>query len=56
MSRDLTFHNTRLFAEKVLPQLHDLFDAEWEDRWWPKPLPKPARTVPQQFPAREAAE
>jgi alkanesulfonate monooxygenase SsuD/methylene tetrahydromethanopterin reductase-like flavin-dependent oxidoreductase (luciferase family) len=55
MARDLTGHNTRLFAERVLPQLHDLFDKEWEDRWWPKPLPKPARVAPQPAP-REAAE
>jgi hypothetical protein len=55
MSRDLANHNTRLFAEQVMPQLRDLFAKEWEDRWWPKPLPKPARAVPQ-APAREAAE
>jgi len=55
MGRDLANHNTRLFAERVLPQLRDLFDKDWEDRWWPKPLPKPARAVPQPQ-AREAAE
>jgi hypothetical protein len=55
MGRDLAFHNTRLFAERVLPQVRDLFENEWEDRWWPKPLPKQARAVPQ-LPAREAAE
>jgi alkanesulfonate monooxygenase SsuD/methylene tetrahydromethanopterin reductase-like flavin-dependent oxidoreductase (luciferase family) len=55
MGRDLANHNTRLFAERVLPQLRDLFDKEWGDRWWPKPLPKQARAVPQP-PVREAAE
>src|SRR5713101_1926229 len=55
MSRDLATHNTRLFAEQVIPQLRGLFEKEWEDRWWPKPLPKPSRAVPQ-APAREAAE
>jgi alkanesulfonate monooxygenase SsuD/methylene tetrahydromethanopterin reductase-like flavin-dependent oxidoreductase (luciferase family) len=55
MGRELTFHNTRLFAERVLPQLRDLFDDEWEDRWWPNPLPKPDRAVPR-TPRREAAE
>ena len=34
MSRELTFHNTRMFAERVAPQLAGLFQ-EWEHRWWP---------------------
>ncbi|MGH0034279.1 MAG: LLM class flavin-dependent oxidoreductase [Myxococcota bacterium] len=38
MGRDLTRHNTRLFAEKVMPQIHDLFDDAWDDAWWPRPL------------------
>ena len=38
MSKDLTRYNTRLFAEKVMPQLRDLFEDEWEDHWWVKPL------------------
>ncbi len=38
MGRDLTTYNTRLFAEKVMPQLTDLFDDEWEDHWWPTPV------------------
>jgi alkanesulfonate monooxygenase SsuD/methylene tetrahydromethanopterin reductase-like flavin-dependent oxidoreductase (luciferase family) len=37
MGKDLAAYNTRLFAEKVLPQLRDVF-AEWEDRWWPAPM------------------
>ena len=37
MSKDLAKYNTQLFAEKVMPQLHDVF-SEWEDRWWPKPM------------------
>jgi alkanesulfonate monooxygenase SsuD/methylene tetrahydromethanopterin reductase-like flavin-dependent oxidoreductase (luciferase family) len=56
MSRDLANYNTRLFAERVMPQLRALFDDRWEDRWWPKPLPKPARAAPQPPLAREAAE
>jgi len=36
MNKDLAQYNTRLFAEKVMPQLADVF-AEWEDRWWPQP-------------------
>ena len=47
MSKDLTRHNTRLFAEKVLPQIADLFDDEWEDQWWPSPMPSQSRAVPE---------
>ncbi|MCA8928406.1 MAG: LLM class flavin-dependent oxidoreductase [Alphaproteobacteria bacterium] len=43
MSKQLTQYNTRLFAEKVMPQIRDLFDDEWEDRWWPTPLPDKER-------------
>jgi alkanesulfonate monooxygenase SsuD/methylene tetrahydromethanopterin reductase-like flavin-dependent oxidoreductase (luciferase family) len=46
MRKDLAMHNTKLFAERVAPQIRGLFDDKWEDRWWPKPLPKPSRAVP----------
>jgi len=36
MKHDLVLENTRLFAERVAPQLQGLFDDEWEDRWWPQ--------------------
>src|SRR5207302_1964690 len=39
MQKDLAQYNTRLFAEKVMPQLTGVF-GEWEDRWWPKPMAK----------------
>ena len=39
MNRQLTQHNTELFAKRVLPQLADLFDDEWQDHWWPQGLP-----------------
>jgi alkanesulfonate monooxygenase SsuD/methylene tetrahydromethanopterin reductase-like flavin-dependent oxidoreductase (luciferase family) len=42
MKKDLAQHNTRLFAERVLPQLRGLF-AEWEDRWWPQPMAQSER-------------
>jgi alkanesulfonate monooxygenase SsuD/methylene tetrahydromethanopterin reductase-like flavin-dependent oxidoreductase (luciferase family) len=38
MDRELTMHNTELMATKVLPQVRDLFDDEWDDHWWPRPL------------------
>jgi alkanesulfonate monooxygenase SsuD/methylene tetrahydromethanopterin reductase-like flavin-dependent oxidoreductase (luciferase family) len=42
MGKDLAMYNTKLFAEKVMPQLSDVF-SEWEDRWWPKPMTRDAR-------------
>jgi hypothetical protein len=51
MSKELTNHNTRRFAEEVTPRLRH-HHAEWEDHWFPKdtleqtqepaPLPEPA--------------
>jgi alkanesulfonate monooxygenase SsuD/methylene tetrahydromethanopterin reductase-like flavin-dependent oxidoreductase (luciferase family) len=34
-----TRHSTRLFAEKVMPGLRDVW-PEWksDDRWWPRPM------------------
>jgi hypothetical protein len=43
MSTELARYNTRLYAERVLPQIRDLFDDQWEDHWWPKPLASPAQ-------------
>jgi hypothetical protein len=37
MGKDTTKYNTRLFAEKVMPKVKDLF-SDWEDKWWPKPM------------------
>ena len=52
MNKELANYNTRLFAEKVKPQLQDLF-SEWEDRWWPQPMrPELRAQVP---PFRETA-
>ena len=42
MGKDLAMYNTKLFAEKVMPQLSDIF-SEWEDRWWPQPMTRDAR-------------
>jgi alkanesulfonate monooxygenase SsuD/methylene tetrahydromethanopterin reductase-like flavin-dependent oxidoreductase (luciferase family) len=46
MRKDLVFHNTELFAKRVAPQLQGLFEDEWENRWWPKPLAPAERAVP----------
>ena len=38
MSTDLAKYNTKLYAERVMPQISDLFDDQWNDAWWPQPL------------------
>jgi alkanesulfonate monooxygenase SsuD/methylene tetrahydromethanopterin reductase-like flavin-dependent oxidoreductase (luciferase family) len=37
LSKEKTMKNTRLVAEKVLPNLRDIW-SEWQDEWWIKPL------------------
>jgi alkanesulfonate monooxygenase SsuD/methylene tetrahydromethanopterin reductase-like flavin-dependent oxidoreductase (luciferase family) len=48
MDRQLTAHNTELFAKRVMPQLSGLFEDEWENRWWPTPLPPEAVATPRE--------
>ena len=56
MSKELTKYNTRLFAEKVMPKLHDKF-TEYEHRWWPKPMDTALRAeLPAYEPGLRAAE
>jgi len=56
MGKDLAQYNTKLFAEKVMPQLCDHF-SEWEDRWWPQPVAAAERAELSSFrPAAMAAE
>jgi alkanesulfonate monooxygenase SsuD/methylene tetrahydromethanopterin reductase-like flavin-dependent oxidoreductase (luciferase family) len=43
MDKELVRYNTELYARHVLPELRDLFEDEWEDKWWPKPLPSAER-------------
>ena len=42
MGKELAAYNTKLFADRVMPRLKGLF-SEWEDRWWPQPMPRPER-------------
>ena len=46
MSAQLTRHNTDLFARKVLPQIADLYENEWEHKWWPKGMSPKKRVAP----------
>ena len=55
MGKALTQYNTKLFAEKVKPKLAPLF-AEWEHRWWPKPMAAKSRAALPAFKAAQAAE
>jgi hypothetical protein len=47
MSAQLCRYNTDLFTRKVLPQIKDLFEDQWEDKWWPQPMERKARVMPQ---------
>jgi alkanesulfonate monooxygenase SsuD/methylene tetrahydromethanopterin reductase-like flavin-dependent oxidoreductase (luciferase family) len=56
MNKDLTRYNTKLFAEKVMPTLKKFY-AEWEHRWWPKPMDAALRAnIPAYTPEMRAAE
>src|SRR5436305_14766410 len=44
MSKDVANYNTQRFAEKVMPQLKDVF-AEWDGRWWPRPMARSERAA-----------
>jgi hypothetical protein len=48
MGKELAKYNTKLFAEKVLPQLTDVF-SEWEDHWWPQPMARETRATSAPF-------
>jgi alkanesulfonate monooxygenase SsuD/methylene tetrahydromethanopterin reductase-like flavin-dependent oxidoreductase (luciferase family) len=47
MPTELCRKNIDLFCREVLPQLEDIWDDEWEDRWWPERLraKRPATTA-----------
>jgi hypothetical protein len=45
-----------MFAQHVTPKLKSLF-AEWEHRWWPRPMDTAQRAaVPAYMPRMQAAE
>ena len=48
MSKELVRYNTEMYATKVIPEVSGLFEDEFEDKWWPKPMAQPARrSVPE---------
>ena len=55
MGKDLAAYNTKLFADRVLPELKGLF-GEWEDRWSPQPMAHPERARIPAFQSPLAAE
>jgi hypothetical protein len=47
MPVDKCMYSTKLFAEKVMPKLRDMFPEHADDnRFWAKPLPKRAKPAP----------
>ena len=55
LSSEVTKYNTRLFAEKVMPKLKGLF-ADWENRWWPRPMQKRQRAMLPAFTPQAVAQ
>lgn len=45
MPHELCLKNIDLFCREVLPHLQDLWDDQWEDRWWPERLRTPRRAA-----------
>ena len=38
MPHELTLKNIEMFSKEVLPHVHDMWDDEWENHWWPEKL------------------
>lgn len=49
MPREKAYYNTALFAEKVMPLFRNKFQ-QYEDHWYPRPLPPERRARPQPLP------
>jgi alkanesulfonate monooxygenase SsuD/methylene tetrahydromethanopterin reductase-like flavin-dependent oxidoreductase (luciferase family) len=43
---DLAMENIRRTATEVVPRLRHVWDGEWEDKWWIKPLAHPRPPAP----------
>ena len=38
MPHDLTLKNIDMFSSEVMPHIHDIWDNQWENHWWPEKL------------------
>jgi hypothetical protein len=45
LDRERTMKNVELVGTKVLPNVRDLWDDEWEDKWWIHPIGDAKRAV-----------
>ena len=45
MPREKVLYNTKLFSERVMPRLRNIW-SEYQDDWWIRPLPEAERAVP----------
>jgi len=46
LPKDKCMESTKLFAEKVMPNLRHHWEGQYEDKWSPKPLPASRRAEP----------
>lgn len=53
MPHELTLKNIEIFSREVLPHVRDIWDDEWENRWWPEKL-RGKRKLPTQVGAHAA--
>jgi alkanesulfonate monooxygenase SsuD/methylene tetrahydromethanopterin reductase-like flavin-dependent oxidoreductase (luciferase family) len=44
--RDLAMQNIRLTGTEVLPRLRSIWDGQWDDHWWIKPMAGQRETTP----------
>ena len=40
MPHDLTLKNIDLFCREVMPHFKDVWEDQWENKWWPEKLRK----------------
>jgi alkanesulfonate monooxygenase SsuD/methylene tetrahydromethanopterin reductase-like flavin-dependent oxidoreductase (luciferase family) len=55
MDKELVKYNTELIGTRVLPEIRGLFEDEWEDKWWPRPMAAAERQRPE-HPAAAVSE
>jgi alkanesulfonate monooxygenase SsuD/methylene tetrahydromethanopterin reductase-like flavin-dependent oxidoreductase (luciferase family) len=51
---DLAMDNIKLMGEQVLPKLRPIWDGQYEDKWWIKPLSTRRQVSPLRAPAAPA--